>query len=166
VRGVSFSRRRQCSSRPRRCHAHVLTRVCVRCISRRCNPTSSPRAQAHLRRSGVLSILFVRPFAVLSRDRGVRRPQLPSSGSRIVGSLSSYYWVIQVDAHAPFDKGWFVVQKHVHESIYAGMLGRARSRSLGTEGTKALPRWDPSNSCPRRLLNTTCGELSSWWARG
>jgi hypothetical protein len=31
VRGVSFSRRRQYSSRPRRCHAHVPSIVCVRC---------------------------------------------------------------------------------------------------------------------------------------
>jgi hypothetical protein len=54
---------------------------------------------------GGLSNLFVRPFAVPLRDRGVRCPQLPSSGSRIAGSSSSYYQVIQVDAHAPFDKG-------------------------------------------------------------
>jgi hypothetical protein len=65
---------------------------------------------------GVLSVLFVRPFAVLSRDRGVRHPQLPSSGSRIVGSSSSCYQVIQLDAHALFDKGWLVVQRHVHVS--------------------------------------------------
>jgi hypothetical protein len=52
-----------------------------------------------------LSNLFVRPFTVPPQDSGVRRPQLPSSGSRIAGSSSSYYQVIQVDAHAPFDKG-------------------------------------------------------------
>jgi hypothetical protein len=31
VRGVSFSRHRQYSCWPRRCHAHVLGVVCVRC---------------------------------------------------------------------------------------------------------------------------------------
>jgi hypothetical protein len=71
---------------------------------------------------------------------GVRHPQLPLSGSRIVGSSSSCYRVIQVDAHAPFDKGWLVVLRLVHESAYVGVLGRARSRSLGTEGAEALPR--------------------------
>jgi hypothetical protein len=29
--------------------------------------------------------------------------------------------VIQVDAHAPFDKGWLVVWRLVHESAYAGV---------------------------------------------
>jgi hypothetical protein len=89
---------------------------------------------------GGLSNLFVRLFAVPPRDRGVRCPQLPSSRSRIVGSSSSCYRVIQVDAHAPFDKGWLVVQRLVHESAYVGVLGRARPRSLGAEGAKALPR--------------------------
>jgi hypothetical protein len=49
---------------------------------------------------GGLSDLFVRPFVVPLRDRGVRCPQLPSSGSQIAGSSSSCYRVIQVDAHA------------------------------------------------------------------
>jgi hypothetical protein len=74
----------------------------------------------------------------------------------------SCYRVVQVDAHAPFDRGWLVVQRLVHESAYVVVLGRARSRSLGTEGANALPRWDPSTSCPRWLLNTTCGAPSSW----
>jgi hypothetical protein len=47
-----------------------------------------------------------------------------------------------------------------------GLLGGARSRSIGTEGAEALPRWDPPASCPRWLSNTTCGEPSSRWARG
>jgi hypothetical protein len=110
----------------------------------------------------MLSNLFVRPFAVPPRDRGVRRPQLPLSGSRIAGSSSSCYRVIQVDAHALFDKGWLMVWRLVHVSAHVGVLGRAQSRSLGTEGAKALPRWDPSTSCPRWLLNTTCGAPSSW----
>jgi hypothetical protein len=115
---------------------------------------------------GVLSDLFVCSLVVPPRDRGVRRPRLPSSGSRIVGSSSSCYRVIQVDARAPFDKGQLVVQRHVHESAHMGVLGKARSRSLGTEGAEALPRWDPSTSCPRWLLNTTCGAPSSRLARG
>jgi hypothetical protein len=111
---------------------------------------------------GRLFDLFVCPFAVPPRDKGVRYPQLPSSGSRIAGSYSSCYRVIQVDAHAPFDKGWLVVRRLVHASAYVGLLGRTRSRSLGTEGAEALPRWDPSTSCPRWILNTTRGASSSW----
>jgi hypothetical protein len=97
-----------------------------------------------------------------SVGRRVRFPQPPSSGSRIADSSSSCYRVIQVDAHAPFDKGWLVIQRLVHESAHVGLLGRARSRSLGTEGVEALPRWDPSTRCPRWLLNTTCGAPSIW----
>jgi hypothetical protein len=55
----------------------------------------------------------------------------------------SCYRVIQVDAHAPFDKGWLVVRRLVYESACAGLLGGARSRSLGTESEEALPGWDP-----------------------
>jgi hypothetical protein len=115
---------------------------------------------------GGLSDLFTRPLAIPPRDRGVRRPRLTSSGSRIVGSSSSCYRVIQVDVCALFDKGRLVVWRHAHESTYVGVLGRARSRSLGTEGAEALPRWDPLTSCPRWLLNTTCGAPSSRKARG
>jgi hypothetical protein len=115
---------------------------------------------------GELSILSVRPFAVLLQDKGVRRPRLPSHGSRIAGSSLSCYQVIQVDVRAPLDKGRLMVRRHVHESAYVGVLGRARSRSMGTEGAEALPRWDPSTSCPCWLLNTTCEAPSSWWTRG
>jgi hypothetical protein len=97
-----------------------------------------------------------------STGRRVRFSQPPSSGSRIADSLLSCYRVIEVDAHALFDKGWLVVRRLVHESAYVGLLGRARSCSLGTEGAEALPRWDPLTSCPRWLLNTTCGVPSSW----
>jgi hypothetical protein len=41
-----------------------------------------------------------------------------------------------VDAHAPFDKGWLMVRRLVHENAYVGVLGRARSRLLGTEGAE------------------------------
>jgi hypothetical protein len=34
-------------------------------------------------------------------------------------------------------------------ALYAGVLGRAQSCSIGTEGAEALPRWDPSTSFPR-----------------
>jgi hypothetical protein len=155
VRGVCFSR-------PRRCHTHVLTFACVRCISRRCSLASSPRACARSRQSGRALRLICTPLRRPSAGRRVRFPQLRSSGSRIAGSPLSCYRVIQVDAHAPFDKGRLVVRRLVHESAYVGVLGRAWSRSLGTEGAEALPRWDPSTSCPRWLLNTTCGVPSSW----
>jgi hypothetical protein len=111
---------------------------------------------------GGLSDLFYTLPRRPSAGRRVRFPQPPSSGSRIADFSLSCYQVIQVDAHAPFDKGWRVVRRLVHESAYVGFLGRARSRSLRTEGAEALPRWDPSTSCPRWLLNTTCGAPSSW----
>jgi hypothetical protein len=78
-----------------------------------------------------------------SAGRGVRFPQPPSIGSRIADSSLSCYQVIQVDAHAPFVKGWLVVRRLVQENACVGLLGGARSRSLGTEGAEALPRWDP-----------------------
>jgi hypothetical protein len=139
-----------------------LAYVCVRCISRRCSHVSSPRALAQLRRSrGAIRLVYT-PLRRPSAGRRVRYPQLPSNGSRIAGSSLSCYRVIQVNAYAPFDKGWLVVWRLVHESAHAGLLGRARSRSLGTEGAEALPRWDPSTSCPRWLLNLTRGAPSSW----
>jgi hypothetical protein len=73
----------------------------------------------------------------------MRFPQPPSIGTRIADSSSSGYRVIQIDAHAPFDKGWLVVRILVHESACAGLLGGVRSRSLGNEGAEALPQWDP-----------------------
>jgi hypothetical protein len=78
-----------------------------------------------------------------------------------MGSSSSCYWVIQMDVRALFDKGRLVVRRHAHESAYVGVLGKARSRLLGTEGAEALHRWDPSTSYPRWILNTTCGAPSS-----
>jgi hypothetical protein len=88
---------------------------------------------------GVLSVSLIRPLASLLQDREVRCPGLPSSGSQIAGSSLSCYQVIQVDVRAPFDKGRLVVWRHVHESAQVGVLGRARSGSLGTEGAEALP---------------------------
>jgi hypothetical protein len=128
----------------------------------RCSRASSPRAWAQLRRSrGVLRLVYTPPRRP-SAGRRVRFPRLPSSESRIADSSLRCYWVIQVDAHAPFDKGWLVVRRLIHESTHMGLLGRARSRSLGTEGAEALSRWYLSTSCPCWLLNTTCGAPSSW----
>jgi hypothetical protein len=139
-----------------------LAFVYVRCISRRCSRALSPRAWAHSRRSG-RALRIVRSFPRRpSAGRRVRFPQPPSSGSRIADFSLSYYRVIQVDAHGPFDKGWLVVRRLFHESAHVGMLGRARSHSLETGGAEALPWWDPSTSCPRWFLNTTCGVPSSW----
>jgi hypothetical protein len=42
-------------------------------------------------------------------------------------------------------------------ALHMGVLGRARSRSMGTEGAKALPQRDPSTSCPCLALNTNYG---------
>jgi hypothetical protein len=126
-----------------------LTYVCVRCISKRCSRASSPRAWARSRQSGHgLRLVCTFPRRPSARRR-VRFPQLPSSASQIADSSLSCYRVIQVDAHAPFNKCWLVARRLVHESAYVGLLGRARSRSLGTEGAEALPRWDPSTSFPR-----------------
>jgi hypothetical protein len=60
------------------------------------------------------------------------------SRSRITDSSLSCYRVIKVDAHTPFDKGRLVVRRLVHKSTFVGLLGRARSRSLGAEGVEAL----------------------------
>jgi hypothetical protein len=58
-------------------------------------------------------------------------------------SSLSCYRVIQVDAHAPFDKGWLVVRRLVHEKRlrgfarqgsvpFAGDRGRGSSPSMGS----------------------------------
>jgi hypothetical protein len=82
-----------------------LAFVCGRCISRRCSRALSPRDWARLRRSGrALQLVCSFPRRP-SAGRRVKFPQPPSSGLRIVDSSLSCYQVIQVDAHAPFDKG-------------------------------------------------------------
>jgi hypothetical protein len=132
----------------------------------RCNRASSPRAWARSRQSGRALQLVLNAHSPSLRGMEGEVLQLPSIRSRIADSSLSCYRVIQVDSHAPFDKGWLVVRRLIHESAYVGLLGGARSRSLGTEGAEALPQWDPPTSCPRWLLNTTYGAPSSWWARG
>jgi hypothetical protein len=143
VQVVYFNRHRQCSSRPRWCHAHMTGTACVWCILEGVAVRRAPEPGPIRGDRGELSDLFRTlprcPFA----GRRVRFPQPPSIGSRIADSSSSCYQVIQVDAHAPFDKGWLMVCRFVHESARAGLLGGARSRSLRTEGAEAIPRWDP-----------------------
>jgi hypothetical protein len=162
ARGVSFSRHRPYFSRPRCCHTHVSGIICVRCTPGGVAVRPAPEHGPVRGDRGELFDLFCTLPRRPSGGRRVRFPQPPSSGSRIADSSLSCYRVIQVDAHVPFDKGWLVVRRLVHESAYMGLLGRARSRSLGTEGAEALPRWDPPTSCPRWLLNTTCGVPSIW----
>jgi hypothetical protein len=74
----------------------------------------------------------------------VRFPQPPSIGSQIADSSSSYYRVIQVDAHAPFDKGWLVVQRLVHERSREfarwGTVPFARDRGRGSSPSMGSPR--------------------------
>jgi hypothetical protein len=117
--------------------------ACVRCtlggVAVRRAPEPGPIRGDRGELSDLTYTLPRRPFA----GRWVRFPQPPSVGSRIADSSLSCYRVIQVDAHAPFDKGWLVVRRLVHGIACVGLLGGARSRSLGAEGAKALPRWDP-----------------------
>jgi hypothetical protein len=124
-------------------HARMTGTSCIRCTLGGVAVRRAPEPGPIRGDRGELSVLFQtrprRPFT----GRRVRFPQPPSIGSRIADSSSSFYWVVQVDAHAPFDKGWLVVRRLVHKSARAGLLGGARSRSLGTEGTEALPRWEP-----------------------
>jgi hypothetical protein len=124
-------------------HEHMTGISCVRCTLGGVAVRRAPEPVPVRGDRGELSVLFQtrprRPFT----GRRVRFPQPLSIGSRIADSSSSCYRVVQVDAHAPFDKGWLVVQRLVHKSARAGLLGGAQSRSLGTEGAEALPRWDP-----------------------
>jgi hypothetical protein len=124
-------------------HARMTSTSCVRCplggvVVRRAPEPGPVRSDR-----GELSVLFQtrprHPFV----GRRVRFPQPPSIGSQIADSSLSCYRLVQVDAHAPFDKGWLVVRSLVHKSACTGLLGGPRSRSLGTEGAEALPRWDP-----------------------
>jgi hypothetical protein len=147
-------------------HARMTGTSCIRCTPGGVAVRQAAEPGPVRGNRGELSVLFQtrprRPFA----GRRVRFPQLPSIGSRIADSSLSCYRVVQVDAHAPFDKGWLVVRRLIHKSARAGLLGGPRSHSLGTEGVEALPRWDPPTSCPRWLSNTTCGAPSSRRARG
>jgi hypothetical protein len=134
VRGVSFIQRRRYSSRPWRYHTHVPGIVCVRCTLGGVAVHRAPEPGPLRGDRGELFDLFRTLPRRPSAGRRVRCLQLPSIGSRIADSSLSRYQVIQVDTRALFDKGWLVVRRLVHESAYVGLLGGARSRSLGTEG--------------------------------
>jgi hypothetical protein len=116
VWGVSFNRHRQCSSRPRRCHAHITGIACVRCTLGGVAVRRAPEPGPVLGDRGELFDLFRTLPRRPSAGRRVRLPQPPSIVSRIADSSLSCYRVIQVDAHAPFDKGWLVVWRLIHES--------------------------------------------------
>jgi hypothetical protein len=124
-------------------HACMIGTSCVRCILGGVAMHRAPEPGPVQGDQGELSTCVSTLPRRLSAGRRVRFPQPLSIGSRIADSSSSCYWVIQVDAHAPFDKGWLVVGRLFHGCACAGLLGGAQSRSLGTEGAKALPRWDP-----------------------
>jgi hypothetical protein len=136
-----------------------LAHVCVRCITRRCSHASSPRVWAQSRRSrGALRLVYVPP----RRPSAGRRGEVSTTP---IGRVANCGFLVELLSGDSSGRPC-PVRRLVHEIAHAGLLGRARSRSLGTEGAEALPRWDPSTSCPRWLLNTTRGAPSSWWARG
>jgi hypothetical protein len=89
--------------------ARMTGTSCVRCTLGGVAARRAPEPGPVRGDQGELSILFQtrprRPFA----GRRVRFPQPTSIGSRIADSSLRCYWVVQVDAHAPFDKGWLVV---------------------------------------------------------
>jgi hypothetical protein len=116
---------------------HMSGAICIQCSLGGVAVRRAPEPGSVRGDWGELFDMFLYTPRRPSAGRRVRFPQPPSIGSRIADSSSSCYRVIQVDAHAPFDKGWLVVWRLV------GLLGGARSRSLGTEGVEALPRWDP-----------------------
>jgi hypothetical protein len=70
VRGVSFSRHRQYSSRPRRWHAHVSGIVYVRCTLGGVALCRAPEPGPVRDGRGGLSDWFVRSLAVPPRDGG------------------------------------------------------------------------------------------------
>jgi hypothetical protein len=119
---------------------------------RGCSRASSPRAWARSMRSGRAPRLVLNTPSSSLRGTKSEVSATPTIGSWIADSLLSCYQVIQVDAHAPFDKGWLVVRRFIHESARTGLLGGARSRSLGTEGAEVLPRWDPPDKLPSLAL--------------
>jgi hypothetical protein len=108
VLGVSFSRHRQYPSRPRQCHAHVFDIRLHSVHHQEVYPCVEPPSLGPFEAIGALRLVCTLPRRP-SAGRRVRFPQLPSSGSRIVDSSLSCYRMIEVDAHAPFDKGRLVV---------------------------------------------------------
>jgi hypothetical protein len=70
VRGVSFSRHRQYSSRHRRCHVHVFGVVCVRCTPGVYPCVESPSLGPFEAIGASSSTCFVRSLAVSPQDGG------------------------------------------------------------------------------------------------
>jgi DNA-directed RNA polymerase subunit RPC12/RpoP len=98
---------------------------------------------------GKLSDLSIRPFAALPQVRGVRCPRLPSCGSRImVPRRATNGWFKWTSVPRSIRVGSWSGDTSIR-ALCAGVLGRARPRSIGTKGAKALPRWDPLTNCPR-----------------
>jgi hypothetical protein len=98
VRGVSFSRHRQYSSRPRRYHTHVSGIICVRCAPGGVVVRRAPEPGPIQGNRGELFDFFYTLPRRPSAGRRVRFPQPPSRGSRIADFSLSCYRVVQVDA--------------------------------------------------------------------
>jgi hypothetical protein len=126
VRGVSFSR-------PQRCHAHVSTFVCVRCVSRRCSRASSPRAWAHLRRSGRALRLV---YAPLRRPFVGRRGEVSTIPIERVANRGSLIELLAGGSSGrpcPVRYRSAVVRRHVHRST---LRGCARQSSVPFDGDR------------------------------
>ena len=54
--------------------------------------------------------------------------------ARAVALLVSCYWVVRVEAHAPFARGWLAVQRHTPR-VPEGFSSGCRGRSLGLGGS-------------------------------
>ena len=80
-------------------------------------------------------------LVALPQGGGVKRTMLPMLGPRVMAASVSFYPVVQVDVHAPFDKGRLVVHEHVTFDWVRGL--------------DALHRWDPPARHPQLALNTT-----------
>jgi hypothetical protein len=149
VQGVSFIRHRRYPSRPRRCHAHVFG-IRLRSVHlQEVLPCVEPPSLGPFEAIGAGSptSLFV-PLPSLRGTEG----EVSATPIEQVANCGFLVELLSGDPSGcpcPFNKGWLVVRRLIHESAHVGMLGRAQFRPLGTEGTEALPRWDPSTSCPR-----------------
>jgi hypothetical protein len=85
VRGVSYNRHRQYSSRPRQCHTHVSGIVCVRCVLGGVAVRRAPEPGPVRGDRDELFDLFKHSLAVPPRDggRGFRNPHRTGHELRI-----------------------------------------------------------------------------------
>jgi hypothetical protein len=116
-----------------------LAYVYVRCVARRCSRALSPRAWAQLRRSrGALRLVYTPPRRLSAGQRG-------EVSTTPIERVAKYVFLIELLSGyfkwTPMPRSIRVGSwsRLAHKSAYTGLLGRARSRSLGTEGAKALP---------------------------